>query len=329
MYQWPRFLDVRISALTLPVSNSYMLYYHSMASLVSVIIPCYNQARFLAEAIESVLGQDYPEKEVIVVNDGSPDREREVASRFAGRIVYIEQENKGVSGARNTGIKAARGEYVTFLDGDDLYLPHALTELVSYLDNNPDTALVCSDSLFLDDTGLLEGFYSSRYGKPGIFSNFRWDTVNYCPLTSTVAAHRYCFDKFLFEEGMVEKSGGEDWLMWVRLSLDFNMAYLDRPLARYRLHNSNITSFTDRIHRVNREASALAVNNPRFGEYPAHFRAKLLFYRFATAWRVEPKTAAFRYFLRALCADPLQIPYGLTVVRRGIANTLRRRAGKS
>ena len=300
-----------------------------MASLVSVIIPCYNQARFLAEAIESVLSQDYPGKEVIVVNDGSPDNEREVASRFEGRIVYLEQENKGVSGARNTGIRAARGDYIAFLDGDDVYLPHALKELVSYLDNNPDTALVCADSLLFDETGPLDGFFSTRYGTPTSFNNFRWDTVNYCPMVSTVVARRSCFDRFLFTEGLAEKSGGEDWLMWVSLSLDYNMAYLNLPLAYYRFHSLNITSHTERIHRVNREVSALAVNNPRFHEYPAHFRAKLLFYRFATAWRVEPKTVALGYFLRALCADPRQILYGLTVVKRGIANTLRRRAGRS
>jgi len=299
-----------------------------MASLVSVIIPCYNQARFLAEAVESVLGQDYPHKEVIVVNDGSPGNEREVAARFGSRIVYVEQENKGVSGARNTGVRVARGDYIAFLDGDDVYLPHALTELASYLDNNPDTALVCADSLLFDDTGLLEGLYSSRGGTPRDFGNFRWDTVSYYPMISTVMARRSCFDRFLFTEGLAEKSGGEDWLMWVSLSLDFNMAYLDRPLARYRLHGLNITSHVDRLSRVNREASALAVNNPRFREYPAHFRAKLLYYRFATAWRAEPRAVAFGYFIRAFCADPTQIPYGLSVVKRGIMNTVRRHAGR-
>ena len=77
--------------------------------------------------------------------------------------------------------------------------------------------------------------------------------------------------------------------MWVRLSLDFNMAYLDRPLIRYRVHGSSATANTDRLNRGNRQAAAYAVDDPRFREYPAHFRAKLLFYRFATAWRVEPK----------------------------------------
>ena len=84
-----------------------------MASLVSVIIPCYNQARFLAEAIESVLGQDYPEKEMIVVNDGSQDNERKWRPRSEDKIVYLEQENRGLSGARNAGIRAA-GEVYRF-----------------------------------------------------------------------------------------------------------------------------------------------------------------------------------------------------------------------
>ena len=76
--------------------------------LISVIIPCYNQAEYLADAVQSALGQDYPNKEVIVINDGLPDN-TEIALRFGDRIVYIEQENRGLSGARNTGIRVAKG----------------------------------------------------------------------------------------------------------------------------------------------------------------------------------------------------------------------------
>src|SRR5437667_615802 len=90
--------------------------------LVSVIIPAYNRGHFLALAIESALGQTYPKVEVIVVNDGSTDRmTRETAERYAGRIIYIEQENAGVAAARNAGIAAAAGEYFALLDSDDVW----------------------------------------------------------------------------------------------------------------------------------------------------------------------------------------------------------------
>ena len=84
-----------------------------VVSLVSVIIPCFNQAPFLADAIESALSQDYPSKEVIVINDNSPDNTDEVASAFGNQIVYLKQKNRGASGARNTGIRAARGWFIT------------------------------------------------------------------------------------------------------------------------------------------------------------------------------------------------------------------------
>jgi len=107
-----------------------------MATFVSVIIPCYNQARFLAEAIQSALDQDYPNKEVIVVNDGSPDNTREVAAAFGDRIIYIEQPNNGAAGARNAGIRASKGEYIAFLDADDVCLPGRLALQAAILDQH-------------------------------------------------------------------------------------------------------------------------------------------------------------------------------------------------
>jgi glycosyltransferase involved in cell wall biosynthesis len=99
------------------------------AGLVSVVIPCYNQARFLGEAIESVLSQSYRAFEVVVVDDGSTDNTSEVVARYAGAdagVRLIRQENRGLAGARNRGLAEAEGEYVVFLDSDDRLLPDAL-----------------------------------------------------------------------------------------------------------------------------------------------------------------------------------------------------------
>src|SRR5215204_1671374 len=93
--------------------------------LVSVVIPCYKQAHFLGEAIESVLAQSYPNFEIIVVDDGSPDNTSEVAASYP-RVRLVRQENQGLSAARNSGLSRSEGEYVVFLDADDRLLPGAL-----------------------------------------------------------------------------------------------------------------------------------------------------------------------------------------------------------
>src|SRR5438093_12919445 len=106
---------------------------------VSVIIPCYNQAHFLHEAIESVLAQTYSTREIIVVNDGSTDSTAEVAGRYSA-VRHIYQENAGPSAARNTGLKETSGEYLVFLDADDRLLPEALEIGVDCLRQHPECA---------------------------------------------------------------------------------------------------------------------------------------------------------------------------------------------
>src|SRR5918995_6791294 len=111
------------------------------AALVTVVIPCYNQAHFLGEAIESVLSQSYKRFEIVVVDDGSTDDTSEVATRYP-RVRCIRQENRGLAGARNTGIRHCQGEYVVFLDADDRLLPEALEAGVREPGAHPEGAFV-------------------------------------------------------------------------------------------------------------------------------------------------------------------------------------------
>ncbi len=294
-----------------------------MTQLISVVIPCYNQAHFLAEAVQSVLDQDYPAVEVIVVNDGSPDNTREIAAQFKGRIVYIEQENRGLSAARNTGIRAAQGRYIALLDSDDVCLPHRLRLEASHLNAHPEVGAVFTDALLYQD-GQIVGRKSTVSGRPSNGSDFRWETVAYCPTPSTALIRRECFHTIGYFEEQLQRAG-EDWLFAVQMAVDYPLAYLDEPTIYYRLHSENATAQLERINQQNRIASRAAVEWARFPEYPAHFQAKLLYFRFATAWNTEPKTQAVGYFLRALATDPRQAPYGFKVISQGIRNILRRR----
>jgi len=292
-----------------------------MSSLVSIIIPCYNQGRFLSEAIRSAVDQDYPHKEIIVVNDGSTDNTRDAASEFHHAVTYVEQENRGVSAARNMAIEIASGNYICFLDGDDILLPHSVSKRVQYLDTHPDTGMVCGDAITFNDGGSI-GLKSVTSGKPHHPTNFRWETVDYTATMSTAMVRRSCLEKVgLFEESL---RVSEDWLLFVKLSLHFNMAYLGEPLVMYRLHSNNITKTVVLNNASHRTAIAQIMNAPYFCDYPAHFRSQLLFLRFASTWRFTTKPEALRYFLRAIKTDPAQIVFGLKVVCRGTKNIFRR-----
>lgn len=127
----------------------------SSKALVSVIIPCYNYGRYLTEALESVLAQTYTNWECIVVDDGSTDNTREVGMHYAAkdrRFLYIYQQNSGVSCARNTALKEAKGAYIQLLDADDLLQPDKLKLQVSLLEENSTVDLVYSSILFFKDS---------------------------------------------------------------------------------------------------------------------------------------------------------------------------------
>jgi glycosyltransferase involved in cell wall biosynthesis len=116
------------------------------APLVSVVIPTYNYARFVSEAVDSVLAQTYPSLEVVVVDDGSTDDTREVLARYGDRIRYIYQPNAGLPAARNTGIKAARGEFIGLLDSDDVFHPRKFELQMRYMLAHPEVGMLATDN---------------------------------------------------------------------------------------------------------------------------------------------------------------------------------------
>lgn len=123
--------------------------------LVSVIIPTYNNAKFINEAINSVLKQTYKNFEIIVVDDGSTDNTKRILESYikGNEIKYIYQENKGTSSAKNAGIKNSRGEYIKFLDSDDLLLPECLKLQIDFLERNKNFDIVYSNFYYFDNTG--------------------------------------------------------------------------------------------------------------------------------------------------------------------------------
>jgi len=118
--------------------------------VVSIIIPAYNTALYIGEALDSIFRQTFNDYEIIVVNDGSPDTPNlEAAIAKCGReIRYMKQENRGPAAARNLGIRHARGRFLAFLDGDDIWFPDFLATTLEFLEQNPSTDMVCADCMY-------------------------------------------------------------------------------------------------------------------------------------------------------------------------------------
>ena len=124
---------------------------------VTVVIPSYNGVRYLGEAIESVLAQTHRSLETVVVDDGSVDETRALVARYGDRVRYLHQENRGLAAARNTGIRAARGTYLAFLDHDDRYLPEKIARQVAVFRERPPVGLVHTGWHFIDEHGRRVG----------------------------------------------------------------------------------------------------------------------------------------------------------------------------
>ena len=159
--------------------------------LVSVVIPAYNCADYIAATLKSVLAQKFTDWEVVVVNDGSPDTEaleRELTP-FLDSIRYLKQANGGPSAARNLGVREGRGRYVAFLDSDDLWLPDHLVNQVNLLQSDSSCVLVYSDSLLLrEDAPIATAFERSPQTPPVTFASL---VSEECSIgTSTVVASR-------------------------------------------------------------------------------------------------------------------------------------------
>lgn len=134
-----------------------------MAPRFSVIIPAYNSAATLARAIDSVLAQSYPAQEIIVIDDGSTDGTSEVATRYAGKLRYIRQDNAGVSNARNQGAQVACGDWIAFLDADDWYHPDRLRLHAEWIQEDTSLDFLTGDYEYRNDAGKLLGTSMSQH----------------------------------------------------------------------------------------------------------------------------------------------------------------------
>ncbi len=249
---------------------------------VSVIVPTYNRAHFLGEAVRSVLAQTFSDLELVVVDDGSTDGTPDVLRAVSdGRLRCLRQENRGVSAALNAGIRAARGASIARLDSDDVWLPELLEIETAALDARPEVGVVYARAQAMDRDGApLPCFWGSAERFPGepLQSLLHGDFT--CTVTSL--ARRACFERVgLYDESL---RVGEDWHMWLRVARHFQFGFVDRVLARVRRHEGNVTGLRSPFYEDFIEGRTKVLDRVfRDGDLPAPIlRLKSIAYRNAS-----------------------------------------------
>ncbi|WP_166668760.1 glycosyltransferase [Thiohalophilus thiocyanatoxydans] len=214
---------------------------------VSVIMPAYNTAQYIGDAIDSVLSQDYPNKELIIIDDGSTDGTVDIIRRHEPAVTLLTQKNQGSAVARNAGLDAARGDYVAFLDSDDIWLPGKLTAQVTYMEQHPQIGMSYSrwqvwkpgpDGQFsapasfkhsLNDSAAPTGIVEE--GSGWLYNRLLFTSLLH---TITVIARRDLINKVGNFDTALKR--GQDYDYWLRASRVTEIHQLDQILALYRLH---------------------------------------------------------------------------------------------
>lgn len=232
---------------------------------ISVIIPTYNSAKYLPQAIDSVIAQLYPVFEIIVVNDGSTDDTDNVIKDYLDCIIYIKQPNAGPASGRNAGIKMAQGEYIAFLDADDIWMPDKVKEQMNVFQENPNAALVYSRAAVLNQKDNNLSSYTGDVYSGKIFEKL----LENCPIVLTTV---------IVKSDVIKQNGGfneslftaEDTNLFLKIAKGYEIVCTDKVLAYYRKHNTNRSNRVDvkigTLDNLDRIIKLFPDTNPR--KYP-------------------------------------------------------------
>ncbi|MFB3903307.1 MAG: glycosyltransferase family 2 protein [Acidobacteriota bacterium] len=277
---------------------------------VSVVIPAFNQAGYLADAIQSVLAQTYSDYEIIVVDDGSTDETRAVVESQGPGIRYVWQENQGLAGARNTGIREARGRYVALLDSDDAWLPSFLSSMMWLAESRREATVFYCGVIYIDERGcdLPQSGHTRVLPRHELYETLlRYNFL----IPSTIVMDRSAIvSAGLFDPAFRRL---QDWELWIRLLRQGRtFAGLDECLVRYRIHKRSLSTDPE-----GGQQAARSLVQKHFGtddgnpqDWPADKRRAYgglyRYYALTTSLvRQGNWTECARYLRKALEADPL------------------------
>jgi glycosyltransferase involved in cell wall biosynthesis len=282
---------------------------------VSVIIPNYNNAQYVAGAIQSVLAQSFADYDIIVVDDGSTDNSRQVVHSFGDKVRHIYQQNKGLGGARNAAILASEAEFIGLLDADDEWSPNFLEKMVALTSLFPSGAAYFCGAQGIDTQGNSLPQYFG--GAPKSNSTLRRGNLyarllrlNYL-IPSTFLVRRSIFEEVgLFEQNNRKMHGCEDWDLWLRMARTHDFVGTPSRLVRYRIHTNALSANPGKM-----QDAARAVIEAHFGPEednvlnwsPEKRRAYGGLYRYdllTSVQRQQDWQNAANYFRKALEIDP-------------------------
>jgi glycosyltransferase involved in cell wall biosynthesis len=217
--------------------------------LVSVIMPAFNVDWCIRRAVDSVLAQTFPDRELIVVNDGSTDNTRSVLASYGHAVRVIDQENRGMSAARNAGIRAARGSLIAFLDADDYWLPDKLSRQVDLLQAKPDIGFCSTSARIENPDGEFLNLWQFRHQSTDVLQTLFAENASIAGGCSAVVVRKTLLDRVgLFDERL---RGFEDPDLWIRLAAVAGYACIEETLVVVMRRENSVSR---NLHEMRRAA---------------------------------------------------------------------------
>ncbi len=274
---------------------------------VSVIIPTYNYGRFLRDAIDSALAQTYRPIEVIVVDDGSTDDTPQVLATYGERIRVIRQDNRGVGAARNSGAAAARGEYLAFLDSDDILKPQSLEREIARFVADPSLGLVHCAAESVDGDGKLLSV--SLNGMEGWVATelLRLDReVIGTPGSGIMVPKRVAAEIGGYDESL---QPSEDWDFCYRIAVRYRAGYIREPLLTYRLHGGGLHLNVGRMEISMLRALEKAFLDPTVQSLRNHSYGRIHRVLAGCYFQLHQPRQFFKHMIKSLRYDPGNLGY--------------------
>jgi glycosyltransferase involved in cell wall biosynthesis len=280
---------------------------------VSVVIPTYNAARFLVEALESALSQTLPPDDIVVVDDGSTDDTEDTIYPYRRRIQYIRQENQGPAVARNCGIAHSKGDLVAFLDADDVWLPEKLEIQVNEMRAHPRIGLVHTNYVRLDSAGVRHPTRTksgSRCAGRCYLELFKGCGVK----IATVLVRKECLTKVGGFDESFRHASCEDYDLWIRMARHFEYLYIDSPLVLYRDHptsasKNDLMMLEQELYVIRKSLAADTELKARIGTHQVRGRLFDLYHGIGYAHHDGGRSAEARHFFSQALHQNWAAPY--------------------